>query len=171
MATSVRPCRQGRPKVSETITPTRTPSRSRSPRRMRPAEASGSSGSSSTVPGEVLEASTPAAAITKPCRVCAMTVSPRRATTRAVSSSIAAVRLSRCVVSLALCLIRPSALLTILEVTTRMSPSRRSGAACATSRATSSPGRTSGRPGTPLTVIWGMCSSAICVRTSATGPG
>ncbi len=66
IATSVSPSRQGRPKVSVTITPTSTPSASRSPSRMPRAEASESSGSSSTVPGGVLEASTPAAAMTRP---------------------------------------------------------------------------------------------------------
>ncbi len=92
------------------------------------------------MPGSVLEASTPAAAMTKPCRVCEITVSPRRATTRSVSSSIALTRsgASR---------IRPSALLTILEVTTRMSPLRMS--AYRGRAAMSSPGRTSPMPCTP----------------------
>ena len=67
IATSVVPCRKGRPKESLTITG--TPSLSWSAR----AEASGSSGSRTTVPGAgALEASTPAEAQTKPWRVSAM---------------------------------------------------------------------------------------------------
>ncbi|CAM5688207.1 hypothetical protein SGLAM104S_01004 [Streptomyces glaucescens] len=60
IATSVSPERQGRPKLSATTTPTVTPRMSRSPSRIARAEPSGSSGSSSTVPAGVLEASTPA---------------------------------------------------------------------------------------------------------------
>ena len=68
------------------------------------------------MPGAVLDSSTPAAASTRPCRVCAMVVAPRLATTRTVSASIACSREAATT--------RPSALLTIFEVTTRMSPSR-----------------------------------------------
>ena len=157
IARSVSPFRHGLPKVSEMTTPTSRPSRSRIPRRIRRAEPSGSSGSSRTVPGAELEASTPAAAMTKPCRVSAITVVPRRATTRAASSLIASVRS-------AARRIRPSALLTILEVTTRMSPSARSGTARAMRPAMSSPGRTSGSPGTPVTVIPVTPTPALCRR-------
>ena len=120
IAASVCPARQGRPSVSVTMTPTRAPSRSRRALRSLRAEPSGSSGSSTTVPGGVLELSTPAAASTRPCLVSTIRVSPRRATTRTVSASIACSRPDRTT--------RPSALLTILEVTTTMSPSARSGA-------------------------------------------
>ena len=69
MAVSVWPVRHGRPRVSLTITPTVSPRRAPMAARSRRAESSGSSGSSTTVPGAVLELSTPAAAITSPCRV------------------------------------------------------------------------------------------------------
>ena len=121
MAASAWPIRQGRPMVSVITTATVMPSRSRSPRRIRRAESSGSAGSSATVPGAVLESSTPAAASTRPCWVSTMRAGPRRATTRTVSASIALSRSAR--------MTRPSALLTILEVITTMSPSARSGAA------------------------------------------
>ena len=51
------------------------------------ADASGSSGRSATYPSSTFEASTPAFAHTKPCRVSAIRRSPRRATTRTVSRS------------------------------------------------------------------------------------
>ena len=111
--------------MSVTRTPTLRPVRWCSALRSRRADSSGSSGSSTTVPGAVLDSSTPAAASTSPCRVCAIVVGPRLATTRTVSASMA---WSRGAVTT-----RPSALLTILEVTTRMSPSRRSGTAAAIS--------------------------------------
>ena len=62
IATSVWPCRHGRPSVSVTTTPTRRRSAPRGRRACAGAEASGSSGSSSTVPSATLLASTPAAA-------------------------------------------------------------------------------------------------------------
>ena len=99
-------------------TPMVTPRRSLSAFRSRLAEPSGSSGSSTTVPGAVLEASTPAAASTRPCLVTAILVAPRRATTRTVSWSIARSRSAWMTL--------PSALLMIFEVITTMSPSRRS---------------------------------------------
>ncbi len=144
IATSVSPVRHGRPKVSVTTTPTSTDRVSRTPARIAAAEASGSWGSSSTVPGAVLEASTPAAAITRPCRFSTIRSGPRRATTRTVSASIAASRESASTM-------RPSALETIFEVTSRTSPSRRSGAAVVISFARSSPGLTSGIPSTART--------------------
>ena len=104
------------------------------------ADPSGSSGSSTTVPGGVLEASTPAAASTSPCRVSTILVGPRRATTRTDSASMACSRSVRTT--------RPSALLTILEVTTRMSPSARPVAAPAISSARSAPAVISGSPPT-----------------------
>ena len=72
-----------------------------------------------------------------------MVVAPRLATTRTVSASMA---WSRGAVTT-----RPSALLTILEVTTRMSPSRRSGTAAAMSAARSAPAVISGSPVTGMT--------------------
>ena len=147
MALSVCPARHGRPMVSVTITPRVRPVRWCSVLRSRRADSSGSSGSSTTVPGAVLDSSTPAAARTRPCRVCAIVVAPRRATTRTVSASMAA---SRDAVTT-----RPSALLTILEVITRMSPSRRSGTAPAISAARSAPAVTSGSPATGRTVTSG----------------
>lgn len=150
IATSVSPVRHGRPKVSVTITPTSTPSDSRSPARIAAAEASGSSGSSRTVPAGVFEASTPAAAMTRPCRFSTIRRGPRRATTRTVSASIAASRESART-------IRPSALETIFEVTSSTSPSRRAGPAAAISCARSSPGRTSGIPPSARTSYEGPC--------------
>src|SRR5205823_413752 len=111
------------------------------------------SGSSTTVPGAVLDSSTPAAASTRPCRVCAIVVGPRLATTRTVSASMAC---SRGTVTT-----RPSALLTILEVTTRMSPSRRSGTASAMSAARSAPAVTSGSPVTGMTVTGPVLTSGL----------
>ena len=116
MAWSVWPSRHGRPAVSETTTPRRTPVRRCSASRSRAALASGSAGSRSTVPGATLELSTPAAASTSPIRVRTIRVGPRRATVRTVSAVITCSRSAAGAV-------RPSALLTILEVTTRMSPS------------------------------------------------
>jgi hypothetical protein len=146
MAVSVCPARQGRPKVSVTTTPTLTPSRACTALRSCLADSSGSSGSSTTVPAAVLDSSTPAAAITSPCRVCAMTIVPRLATTRTVSAAIAS---SRDMVTT-----RPSALLTAFEVTTRMSPSSSPGppeaiAASTIRPARSAPGAISGIPARP----------------------
>ncbi len=140
---SVWPVRHGRPIVSLTITPTVSPRRAAMAARSRRAESSGSSGSSTTVPGAVLELSTPAAAITSPCRLVTILVGPRRATVRTASASMDA---SRSPVTT-----RPSALLTILDVTTRMSPSRRSGAASLISAARSAPAAISGSPVTGST--------------------
>ncbi len=114
IATSVCPCRHGRPSVSVMMTPIRTPNRSRSAAHSARAEASGSSGSSSTTPSGALLESTPAAASTMPSLFSTMRVTPpgcaRVATTRTVSSVIAASRsfATTC---------RPSALLTIFDVT------------------------------------------------------
>ena len=146
-ALSVCPARHGLPIVSVMITPSLRPVRWCSALRSRRADSSGSSGSSTTVPWAVLDSSTPAAARTRPCLVCAMVVAPRRATTRTVSASMAC--------SLDAATTRPSALLTIFEVTTRMSPSRRSGAAPAMRAARSLPAVISGSPptGTTVTVL------------------
>ena len=84
------------------------------------------------------------AARTSPCRVSAIRVSPRLATTRTVSASMASSRSARTT--------RPSALLTILEVTTTMSPSARPVAASAISPARSAPTVISGSPPTGRTV-------------------
>ena len=79
-ATSVVPRRQARPNESETITPTSTPVCSRMAARSRSADASGSSGSKTSVPGpRALDASTPADAQTKPWRVSVMTSGGRDA--------------------------------------------------------------------------------------------
>ena len=67
-ATSVVPCRQARPNESLTITATSRPVSSRSRSRIVAAEASGSTGSSTSVSGPgAFDASTPAEAQTKPC--------------------------------------------------------------------------------------------------------
>ncbi len=74
IATSVVPCRNGRPNESVTITATSLPVRSTSVDRIRRALASESSGSSTSVPGSgAFEWSTPAEAQTKPWRVSAIT--------------------------------------------------------------------------------------------------
>ena len=89
---------------------------------MRRADASGSTGSSTTYPASTLLASTPAAAMTRPCCVWTMRVSPRGvcfvATTRAVSASMASSR-ERAATT------RPSDFDTTLLVITTMSPSAR----------------------------------------------
>ena len=127
-------------------TPSSTPSRSRSPAASARAEASGSTGSRSTVPCGVLEASTPAAAEIMPRRFSTIrVVEPvgvvREATTRTVSAVIAS---SRSAASTK----RPSALETIFEVTTRMSPSCSSApAAVAMTPTRSVPEVISGMPG------------------------
>ena len=93
IAVSVCPIRHARPSVSVMTTPMCAPGRARSAFRSRRADSSGSSGSRTTVPGGVLEASSarrgehqalPGLAL--------MRASPRRATTRTVSASIAASR-------------------------------------------------------------------------------
>src|ERR1700712_5206869 len=149
MATSVRPCRQGRPKGSETTTPTSTPHRSRSPSRIARADASESIGSSAMVSLSMLDVSTPALAITRPERVCTMRVRPREATTRTISPSTAASRVASR--SSPAGTRRPSALLMIFDVTTTTSPSARPGTAPAISAARSSPTLISGKPGTGST--------------------
>ena len=137
IATSVVPRRHGRPKESLTITA--TPSRSL----RRAAESSGSSGSKTSVPGSgAFEASTPAAAHTKPCRVSAMTSSPRRRTIRRASLSTSSSFSPRTT--------RPSAFEITLCDTTSTSPFSKS-AASAISAATSSPARISGRPSIGMT--------------------
>ncbi len=139
-AWSTRPIRHGRPKVSLTTTATSTPRVSSSCERSARADASGSTGSRTTVPAAVLLVSTPADASTKPCRVCAIVVRPRLATTRSVSDAIAS---SRSIAST-----RPSALATTFDVTTSTSPSCSAGpdrcTDCAMSAARSSPADTSG---------------------------
>ena len=66
MATSTRPLRQARPKVSVITTGTSTPVRWRRAMRRPWAERSGSAGSSTAVPGAALERSTPALAQMNP---------------------------------------------------------------------------------------------------------
>ncbi len=68
------------------------------------------------MPGATLELSTPAAASTSPVRVRTIRVAARRAT---VCTESALITCSRSTAGA----VRPSALLMILEVTTRMSPS------------------------------------------------
>lgn len=74
IAVSVCPVRQARPSVSLMITPTLIPRRASTACRSLRAESSGSAGSRTTVPGAVLEVSTPAAASTRPCRVATILV-------------------------------------------------------------------------------------------------
>ena len=91
IATLTTPVRQARPNVSVTTTPTADPERRRSPCRMRSARGVGVlAAAAPACPSSTFEASTPAFAHTNPCRVSAITRSPRRATTRAVSASTAA---------------------------------------------------------------------------------
>ena len=96
MTTSVWPSRQGRPSVSVTMTPIATSKRSTRALRIAAAEASGSCGSSRTVPAGVFDASTPAAAPTMPRWFSTILVMPLGkapvATTRTVSSVIACSR-------------------------------------------------------------------------------
>ena len=78
IATSVVPWRNGRPKESVTTTPTVLPVSSAKRARRRLALASGSTGSSTSVPGSgAFEWSTPAEAQINPCRVWAITSGPR----------------------------------------------------------------------------------------------
>ena len=124
-------------------TPRPGPERLRAVRaRMRSAVASGSSGSSASVPSSRLEASTPAFAQTNPCRVSAMTRSPRRATTRAVSARPRPPPRRPPGTN------RPSAFDTIFCVIATTSPSRAPAARSigVTMAARSSPGTTSGMP-------------------------
>ena len=158
MAASVSPSRHGRPNVSVMTTASRTPAVVCSRARRARALASGSRGRSTTLPGSVLEASTPAAAITKPCRVSTMRRRPVgvvRAATRRTDSAVIASSRSTAGTT------RPSALLTTLLVTTTTSPSRRPllpsgqdavGISALMSSARSSPARTSGRPGSGTTL-------------------
>ncbi len=92
-ATSVVPCRQARPNESLTTTPTSAPESSDSRVRNRRAEASGSTGSRTrrSSPG-VFDASTPAEAQTKPCRVSAITSGGRERTTSRLSRRITSAR-------------------------------------------------------------------------------
>ena len=140
IAWSVCPVRQGRPMVSVTTTATSTPGQLEQPRRAgRAPTRRGRPGSSSTVPGSVPLASTPAAASTSPCRVSTIRVGPRRATTRTVSAVIASSRSIRTA--------RPSALDTTFEVTTTTSPSaQRESSAGEGRRAAARPGRRRRRP-------------------------
>jgi hypothetical protein len=117
MAWSVWPSRHGRPAVSEMITPRRSPVAEANRSRSSIALASGSRGKSKIDSAARLELSIPAAAIVKPVPVRTIRVSPRRAIVRVLSDVISSAR--REAGSM-----RPSALLMILDVTTRMSPSR-----------------------------------------------
>ena len=143
MATLSTPARHGRPNVSVITTPTSMPAGVDTAARIRPAVPSGSSGRRERNPSSTLEASTPALAQTSPCRVSAMTMSQRRATTRRVSRSTHAALPSGCSGTT-----RPSAFETTFWVTTRMSlrsslrPSR--ARAWRMREARSSPARTSG---------------------------
>jgi hypothetical protein len=90
--------------------------------------------------------------MTNPCRVSTMRVRPRGVVhSEIVRTASASMAVSRSMPVR----MRPSALLTILLVTTTMSPSRSAspGGACASAVARtstrSSPGRTSGMPGRP----------------------
>ena len=92
-ATSVVPSRHARPKESETMTPISTPASSRMLDRSRAADASGSSGSRTSVSGPfALEPSTPADAHTNPWRVSAMTSGGRARKTSRASPSITSMR-------------------------------------------------------------------------------
>jgi hypothetical protein len=85
------------------------------------AERSGSRGRRVTVPGRTFEASMPALAQTKPCRVLVMAIEPLRL--RKVAPSLA-IRASRaCQSPAGISATRPSALETILWVTTTTSSS------------------------------------------------
>ena len=89
IATSVVPCRNGRPNESVTITPTVRPVSSRSRSRSVRALASGSTGSSTSVPASgAFEWSTPADAQMKPCWVSAITSGPRSRMIRFASRRI-----------------------------------------------------------------------------------
>ena len=82
------PSRQARPNVSVITTGTSTPVVFLMPRRMRPAEPSGSTGRRMSVSGApAFEWSTPAFAQTKPCLVSTMSTPRCHRTIRAVSSS------------------------------------------------------------------------------------
>src|SRR4051812_24205098 len=150
-ATSVRPSRHARPKVSLTTTATSTPRSSASRCRRSRAEASASSGSSTSASPGTLEASMPAAATTQPCRVSTMRSGPRRATTRTDSASIARWRAASRSSPGSTATSRPSTLEITLLVTTTTSPSASQGAAAAIAPARSSPGENSGSPGTGWT--------------------
>ena len=120
MALSVRPLRQARPIVSVTTTANRAPSEAVRLIRSRRAEASGSTGRSTTVPASTLLASIPAAAMTRPCRVSTMRVVFLGVTfVASARTDSASMRSSREAAATTL----PSALETILLVMTRMSPS------------------------------------------------
>ncbi len=121
IAQSVCPSRHGRPIVSEMITPTDALRSSRNRAAISRAEASGSFGRRRIDPSGALLASIPAAAATMPNRFSTICVTrtpseTREATIRTVSSARASARFSAGIT-------RPSALDTILDVTTNMSPS------------------------------------------------
>ena len=164
MAMSVWPSRHGRPNVSLTMTATSAP-RAAKPARMRRAEASESSGSSTTRPWAPLELwSMPLLAHTKPWWVSVMSTGPTMRTMRRDSRSTSSTTrgsLSHFAahsvanpdgVTSSSSTVRPSALDTIFDVTTSTSPSTTSVAA-AISAARSSPGRISGNPTTPAISI------------------
>ena len=151
-AWSVMPARQARPSESLTITPTVTPSRCSNSLRSAAAEASGSAGNNAISSRATFDASTPAPAITTPCRLTTIRRSPRRATTRTVSSSMACWRTASRATgsSPPTATSRPSALETILDVTTTTSPSSSHVNSAASSAPRSSPGRTSPSPVTGM---------------------
>src|SRR5262245_3104770 len=176
---SVVPWRQARPNESLTITARSAPVSSRSRPRNPAAEASGSSGSSTSVPPcGAFEASTPAEAQTKPCPVSAITSGGRVRTSRALSrritssrrgSSSAARSRARAEGSISASrTTRPSALETALCATTTTSPSS-SSAAAAIRAARSSPSRTSGSPFTGITRSSprGLCNRPLLVVRNA----
>ena len=107
--------------MSETITPTSTPSRRPRVARIRRADRSGSTGSRAAVPAATLERSTPALAQTKPWAVSVISSSPRRRSTRTASDSTRSALAWGSSASIGT--IRPSALETIFWVTTTTSPS------------------------------------------------
>ena len=121
IATSVTPLRQGRPKVSEIITPTETLCSCRILSTIRLADLSLSSGNSAARPRETLERSMPAFAQINPCFVSVMIKSPRRRRIRTASRSTIGLCDSGSLGSISA--IAPSALETIFCVTTRTSPS------------------------------------------------
>src|SRR2546429_2216345 len=176
IATSVVAARHGRPNESVTMTPTSALVRSRRCSRSRAAEASGSSGSKTTVSGSgAFEASTPAEAQTKPGRVSAITSGARVRRIRALSRRITSSRRGSSFAARSRAwaegstsasrTTRPSALETTLCATTTTSPSSRS-AAAAISSARSSPSRTSG---SPLTGITRSSPPGLCNRLLLTG--
>src|SRR5881397_699075 len=163
------PSRQARPKVSVTTTATVGPADLAKASRSRFADASGSTGRSTTVSGApAFERSTPAFAHTNPWRVSQMRMPRSQRTIFAHSDSTTSIWRASFPASAAIararspgttfarCTMRPSLFDTIFCAITTMSPSRMScrlaRAASRISVARSSPGRISGRPLTAVTV-------------------